>query len=188
MSTFFNNFFGVKFLVEKAINAIYVARQQYFAFRLGRLCKQIAYLHSVPLLLFRLWCGKIKIETSVFFAILAVCFQRSAFRAHFSPREIGCLPTAMTFARKIRRYCFGVSFLPVSPLGGMVLRMGSGGLPDSRIACCIGATLPRCSSGATCRVTLPDSHQGLRGGALCRILIRDDAREQLCPVLVGRDA
>lgn len=126
MSTFFNNFFGVKFLVEKAINAIYVARQQYFAFRLGRLCKQIAYLHSVPLLLFRLWCGKIKIETSVFFAILAVCFQRSAFRAHFSPREIGCLPTAMTFARKIRRYCFGVSFLPVSPLGGMVLRMGRG--------------------------------------------------------------
>lgn len=33
----------------------------------------------------------------------------------------------MTFARKIRRYCFGVSFLPVSPLGGMVLRMGRGG-------------------------------------------------------------
>ena len=126
MSTFFNNFFGVKFLVEKAINAIYVARQQYFAFRLGRLCKQIAYLHSVPLLLFRLWCGKIKIETSVFCVILAVCFQRSAFRAHFSPREIGCLPTAMTFERKIRRYCFGVSFLPVSSLGGMVLRMGRG--------------------------------------------------------------
>ena len=83
----------------------------------------------------------------------------------------------MTFARKIRRYCFGVSFLPVSPLGGMVLRMGRG-VPDSRIARCIGSTLlrflsgvtcgvtlPRCSSGATCRVTLPDSHQGCRGGA-----------------------
>lgn len=60
MSTFFNNYFGVKFLVVKAINAIYVAKQQYFAFQLCRLCKQIAYLHSVPLL-FRLWCGRIKI-------------------------------------------------------------------------------------------------------------------------------
>lgn len=49
-------------------------------------------------------------------------------RAHFSPREIVCLPTVMIFAGKSVGIVSGVSFLPVSPLGGMVLRMGSGGV------------------------------------------------------------
>ena len=85
-------------------------------------------------------------------------------RAHFSPREIVCLPTAMIFAGKSAGIVSGVSFFPASPLGGMVLRTGRG-LPVSRIARCLGATLPRFSSGATCRVTLPDSRRGRRGGA-----------------------
>lgn len=96
--------------------------------------------------------------------ILAVCFRRSAFRAHFSPREIVCLPTAMTFARKIRRYRFRCIVLACKPAWRYGFTYGSGG-PDSRIARCIGATLPRFSSGATCRATLPDSRRGRRGGA-----------------------
>ena len=83
--------------------------------------------------------------------ILAVCFRRSAFRAHFSPREIVCLPTAMIFAGKSAGIVSGVSFLPVSPFGGMVLRMGRG--------------VTRFSSGVTCIVTLPDFRRGRRGGA-----------------------
>lgn len=148
MSTFFNNFFGVKFLVEKAINAMYVARQQRFAFQLGRLCKQIAYLHSVPLL-FRLWCGRIKIETSVFCVILAVCFRRSAFRAHFSPREILFLPTAMTFARKIRRYRFRCIVLACKPAWRYGFTYGVGGYP---------ILVSRAASGRRCR----DAHQERR--------------------------
>ena len=148
MSTFFNNFFGVKFSVEKAINAIYVAGQHYFAFRLDRQCKQIAYLHSVPLL-FRLWCGRIKIETSVFCVILAVCFRRSAFRAHFSPREIVCLPTAMTFARKIRRDCFRCIVLACKPAWRYGFVYGSGGYP---------ILVSRAASGRRCC----DSHQERR--------------------------
>lgn len=97
--------------------------------------------------------------------ILAVCFRRSVLRAHFSPREIVCLPTAMTFARKIRRYRFQCIVLACKPAWRYGFTYGVGGLPDSRIARCIGATLPRCSSGATCRVTLPDSRRGRRGGA-----------------------
>lgn len=97
--------------------------------------------------------------------ILAVCFRRSAFRAHFSPREILFLPTAMTFARKIRRYRFQCIVLACKPAWRYGFTYGIGGLPDSRIARCIGATLPRFSSGTTRRATLPDSRRGRRGGA-----------------------
>ena len=132
--------------------------------------------------------------------ILAVCFRRSAFRAHFSPREIVCLPTAMTFARKIRRYRLRCIVLACKPAWRHGFAYGSGGLPDSRLARCIGATLPRFSSGATRRVTLPDSRRGRRGGAtlpdsrrgrraerLCLILVGDDAAEQLCRILIRGD-
>ena len=118
--------------------------------------------------------------------ILAVCFQRSAFRAHFSPREIVCLPTAMTFARKIRRYRFRCIVLACKPAWRYGFTYGSGGtpilvsraaseqlslilirvrrggatLPDSRRGRHGGATLPDSHQGATRRATLPDSHQG----------------------------
>ena len=108
--------------------------------------------------------------------ILAVCFRRSAFRAHFSPREIVCLPTAMTFARKIRRYRFRCIVLACKPAWRYGFAYGSGGYP---------ILVSRAASGRRCR----DSHQGRRGGQLCLLLVGGDAAEQLCLILIrGRRA
>lgn len=104
--------------------------------------------------------------------ILAVCFRRSAFGAHFSPREIVCLPTAMTFAWKIRRYRFRCIVLACKPAWRYGFAYGSGGYP---------ILVSRAASGRRCR----DSHQERRAERLCLILVGDDAAEQLCLILVG---
>ena len=110
--------------------------------------------------------------------ILAVCFRRSAFRAHFSPREILFLPTAMTFARKIRRYRFRCIVLACKPAWRYGFTYGVGGYPilvsraasgrrcrDSYQERRGGATLPDSCRGRRGGATLPDSRRGRRGGA-----------------------
>lgn len=129
--------------------------------------------------------------------ILAVCLRRSAFRAHFSPREIVCLPTAMTFARKIRRYRFRCIVLACKPAWWYGFTYGSGGTRFSYRALHRGdaaAMLIRSDAGeqlclilvggATCGATLPDFRRVRRAERLCLILVGDDAAEQLCLILI----
>lgn len=103
--------------------------------------------------------------------ILAVCFQRSAFRAHFSPREIGCLPTAMTFARKIRRYRFRCIVLACKPAWRYGFTYGSGGTP---------ILVSRAASEQLSLILI----RVRRAERLCLILVGDDAAEQLSLILI----